>query len=53
MCNINYIVGAGSGGIFNYKARDFLKTKSCPCALNKHHAMKAYWESGGITPLIL
>jgi hypothetical protein len=21
--------------------------------LTKHHAMKAYWESGGIAPLIL
>jgi hypothetical protein len=26
---------------------------SCPCALTKHHAMKAYWWSGCITPLIL
>jgi hypothetical protein len=24
-----------------------------PCALTKHHAMKAYWGSGGIAPLIL
>jgi len=21
---------------------------SCPCALTEHHAMKAYWGSGGI-----
>jgi hypothetical protein len=27
--------------------------ESCPCALTKHHAMKAYWGSGGIAPLIL
>jgi hypothetical protein len=27
--------------------------KSCPCALTKHHAMKAYRGSGGIAPLIL
>jgi hypothetical protein len=26
---------------------------SCPCALADHHAMKAYWGSGGIAPLIL
>jgi hypothetical protein len=26
---------------------------SCPCALTEHHAMKAYWGSGGIAPLIL
>jgi hypothetical protein len=25
----------------------------CPCALTEHHAMKAYWRSGGIAPLIL
>jgi hypothetical protein len=29
------------------------KGKSCPCALTKHHAMKAYWGSGGIDPRIL
>jgi hypothetical protein len=23
---------------------------SCPCALTEHHAMKAYWGSGGIGP---
>jgi hypothetical protein len=26
------------------------KMWSCPCALNKQHAMKAYWGSGGIAP---
>jgi hypothetical protein len=27
---------------------------NCPCALsNEHHAMKAYWGSGGIAPRIL
>jgi len=25
---------------------------SCLCGLTKHHAMKAYWGSGGIDPLI-
>jgi hypothetical protein len=25
----------------------------CPCALTGHHAMKAYWGSEGIAPLIL
>jgi hypothetical protein len=25
----------------------------CPCALTEHHAMKAYWGSGGIAPRIL
>jgi len=24
-----------------------------PCALPKHHAMKAYWRSGGIAPRII
>jgi hypothetical protein len=27
--------------------------KNCPCALTEHHAMKAYWRSGGIAPRIL
>jgi len=26
------------------------KDKSCPCASTEHHAMKTYWESGGIVP---
>jgi hypothetical protein len=26
---------------------------SCPCALTEHHAMKACWGSGGVTPRIL
>jgi hypothetical protein len=26
---------------------------SCPCALTTHHAMQAYWGSGGIAPCIL
>jgi len=26
---------------------------NCPCALTKHHAMKAYLRSAGIAPLIL
>jgi len=26
---------------------------SCPCALSEHHAIKAYWGSGGISPRIL
>jgi hypothetical protein len=26
---------------------------SSPCTLTKHHAMKAYWGSGGIAQLIL
>jgi hypothetical protein len=25
---------------------------SCPCALTEHHAMKAYWGSGGIASLL-
>jgi hypothetical protein len=29
-----------------------LKVKLSMC-LTKHHAMKAYWESGGIAPRIL
>jgi hypothetical protein len=29
------------------------KRKSYPCALTEHHAMKAYWGSGSIAPLIL
>jgi hypothetical protein len=27
--------------------------KSCPCALTEHHAMKEYWQIGGIAPCIL
>jgi hypothetical protein len=30
-----------------------VKGKICPCALTEHHAMKAYWGSGGIAPCIL
>jgi hypothetical protein len=29
------------------------KVKLSLCFLTKHHAMKAYWWSGGIPPLIL
>jgi hypothetical protein len=29
------------------------KRQSCPCALTEHHAMKAYWGGGSITPRIL
>jgi hypothetical protein len=29
-----------------------VKVKVSPC-LTKHHAVKAYWGSGGIAPLIL
>jgi hypothetical protein len=29
------------------------KLNSCPCALTEHHAMKANWGSGGLTPRIL
>jgi hypothetical protein len=34
----------------NYK---YGKGKRCPFALTEHHAMKAYWGSGYITPCIL
>jgi hypothetical protein len=34
------------GGKVNVKVK-------VPCALNEHHAMEAYWGSGGIAPLIL
>jgi hypothetical protein len=27
--------------------------KGRPCTVQIHHAMEAYWESGGIAPLIL
>jgi hypothetical protein len=30
-----------------------VKGKVIPVLLTKHHAMKAYWGSGGIVPLIL
>jgi hypothetical protein len=30
-----------------------VKGKRCPCALTEHHAMRAYWGSGGIAPRIL
>jgi hypothetical protein len=29
-----------------------IKMQSCSCALIEHHAMEAYWGSGGIAPLI-
>jgi hypothetical protein len=29
------------------------KGKAVPVLFTEHHAMKAYWESGGITPHIL
>jgi hypothetical protein len=29
------------------------KDDPVPSFLTQHHAMKKYWESGGITPLIL
>jgi hypothetical protein len=28
------------------------KYKSCSCALTEHHAMKGYWGSGDVVPLI-
>jgi hypothetical protein len=34
------------------KAKAKVKVK-LSCALAEHHAMKAYWKSGGIAPLIL
>jgi hypothetical protein len=42
-----------------YKSRECLyalskvKGKVVPVLLTEHHAMKAYWGSGGIAPLIL
>jgi hypothetical protein len=30
-----------------------VKGKFVPVLLTEHHAMKAYWGSGGIAPLIL
>jgi hypothetical protein len=30
-----------------------VKVKLSLCFLTEHHTMKAYWESGGIAPLIL
>jgi hypothetical protein len=30
-----------------------VKVKLSLCFLNEHHAMKAYWGSGGIAPRIL
>jgi hypothetical protein len=30
----------------------YIHDTTCPCALNKHHVMKAYWGSGGIDPHI-
>jgi hypothetical protein len=32
---------------------NFVKGKVVSVLLTEHHAIKAYWESGGITPLIL
>jgi hypothetical protein len=36
---------------FKVKVRD--KGKFVPVLLAEHHAMKAYWGSGGIAPFIL
>jgi hypothetical protein len=30
-----------------------VKVKICPCDLTEHHAMRAYWGSGGIAPYVL
>jgi hypothetical protein len=30
-----------------------VKRKRCPCTLTEHHAMKAYWGSGGMTTRIV
>jgi hypothetical protein len=35
-----------------WRIKGKVKVKLSLC-LTKHHAMKAYWESGGIAPLIL
>jgi len=40
-CNVGVMVDTGK------------VKQSRPCALIKHHATKAYWGSGGITPSIL
>jgi hypothetical protein len=38
--------------ILAYKGKGKGEGKSCLCALTEHHAMKAYWGSGSIAPLI-
>jgi hypothetical protein len=32
---------------------NYCERQRCPCALTEHHAMKAYWRSGGIASRIL
>jgi hypothetical protein len=50
--NTNLI--APANGVFRvYHSKRTDKNCCCPCALTKHHAMKAYWGSGCIAPLIL
>jgi hypothetical protein len=44
--------------IYTYMSKQYKRDyiyiyKSCPCALTEHHAVEAYWGSGGIAPLIL
>jgi hypothetical protein len=54
---VNEIIGDHQCGFHrNRSTMDqifYIRQISCPCALTKHHAMKAYWRSGGIAPLIL
>jgi hypothetical protein len=38
--------------LYEIKFKSKVKVK-LSCDLTKHHAMKAYWESGGIAPRIL
>jgi hypothetical protein len=35
------------------KSFEKVKEKSRPCDITEHHAMKAYWGSGGMAPFIL
>jgi hypothetical protein len=37
--------------VSTFQGRHCTRVK-CPCALTEHHAMKVYWENGGISPHI-
>jgi hypothetical protein len=38
---------------WKHKSAMFICFMPCVLSLNEHHAMKAYWGSGGIAPFIL
>jgi hypothetical protein len=50
--HLQFLLKAASPETFGY-THTHTGNESCPSALTRHHAMKAYWGSGGISPGIL